>query len=459
MGFSFSDLQRWVEEGEGPALEFKSSVQKSAGESISAFANTYGGIIVFGVDAKKKDFKGLANSDEESRRLREILDQCRPNPKPGQEFIKHERKTIIVLKIEPFPYSHNPCFYSKRCWVRQGTTNLELAGEDLIDFLKKRTLLNFEESRGNASLKDLDFDKIERLLKARKIDSKGWKNEEMQRFLAAINVANYNGEFFLKNAALLFFAKEPQKFFSNLEVRIVKYAGTEPELGVLKLDKRIQGTVPEMIDASLDAVLENAGKTFKLSGLKRREVPDYPREALREVFTNALGHRDYSDGQGVLVELFEDRLQVTNPGGLLNGQTIANFDKTPQHRNPIAYRLLRDFGFGEGLGLGVRLIRRQLREVKLPDPEFYNFGNMFQVKLYGRASGKKRFPAGGENKRQTQALAFLEKNRSLKAAEYAKLVGVSVPTAVADLNELAKQGKIRKIGKFRGAYYELETLK
>lgn len=437
-------------------MEFKLRVEKDVGRTISAFANTYGGIMIFGVDPKARELCGLDNPDEESRRLRQELEECRPNPKPEQEFVRHDGKIFIVLKIEPFAYSQNPCFFKKHCFIRQGTTNLELAGEELVDFLKKRTLLNFEESKSRASMHDLNFEKVNFLLKKRKITTESLKEEDYKGILAGLHVANYNGEFFLKNAALLFFAKEPQKFFSNLEVRVVKYAGIEPELGSIKLDKQLYGTIPELIERAFNAVLDNIGKTFMLVGAERKEIFDYPSESLREIITNALGHRDYFEPQEVIIEIFDDRIQVTNPGGLLAGQSMKNFDRVPKHRNPTTYRLLRDLGLGEGLGLGVRLMRRQFREAKLPDPEFYEVGNAFQVIVYNRKSGKKRYLVDFENPRQKQALAYLQKNPSLKAAQYAKLVGVSQPTAVRDLNELRKQGKIRKVGTFRGAYYVLE---
>ncbi|MEW5995988.1 MAG: RNA-binding domain-containing protein [Candidatus Micrarchaeota archaeon] len=454
-GYTYANLQKWVLEWEGPAMEFKSGVSKEAGQTISAFANSYGGMIVFGVEPRKKELVGLANPDEESQRIRQILDECKPNPKPEQEFVRNEGKTFIVLKIEAFPYSQSPCFYRGRCYIRQGTTNLELSGPELVDLLKRRAVLNFEESRCRLALQDLDMEKISLLLKRRGVKAEGLADEELKPILAGLNVANYNGDFFLKNAAILFFAREPQRFLSNLEARIVKYSGTEPELGAIVLDKRLYGTLPELIENTLKLIAENIGKTYILVGPKREEVLDYPRESLREVITNAFGHRDYFEPKEVLAEIFEDRLQITNPGGLLPGQNLSNFDKTPRHRNPIVYRLLHDLGLGEGLGLGIRLIRKQFRQAKLPDPEFFEIGNAFQVVFYNSRSAKKRYPVEFVNVRQKQALAYLQKKPMIKAAEYAKMTGVSQPTAVKDLNELVKQGKIRKIGKFRGAYYEL----
>ncbi len=458
MKATYDDLKRWVSEWEGPALEFKTNVHKNIGETISAFTNTYGGLIIFGV-TPNKELKGISNPDEESRVLRQILDNCKPNPKPDQEFLRHEGNVFIILKLEPFPYSQNPCFYGDLCYIRQGTTNLKLIGGDLIELLKKRALLNFEESKSRATLKELDLDKLNRFLEKRKISTSDLKEEDYKRILAGLNTANYDGEFFLKNVALFFFAHEPQKYFNNLEIRIVKYAGYEPELGTIRFDERVYGTLPELIIKAFNLTVENVEKTFVLVGPERKETIEYPADALRELITNAVGHRDYFQGKEVLIEIFNDRLQITNPGGLMAGQNIKNFDKTPQHRNPITYRLLRDFGLGEGLGLGVRLIRKQCRETKLPDPEFYEIGNAFQARLYNRSSTKKKYLPDFVSQRQKQVFAYLQRNKTVKAEQYAKLVGISKPTAVTDLNELIKQGKLRKIGKFRGAYYELENVK
>ena len=455
--YTYTDLQRWIAEWEGPALEFKSSVQTKSGETISAFANTYGGTLVFGVnEANRKAPDGLPNPDDESKHLRNLLDQCHPNPRPEQQFLRHGGKTFIILKIESFPQSFNPCFFGKKCFIRQGTTNLELAGEDLIGFLRKRTLLNYEESRASATLKDLDLDKVRKLLKARGSEIGTLDEANLKRTLSGLKVAAQNGEFYLKNAALLFFAKDPQSLGFNMEVRVVKYDGKGPELSAVRLDKRLADTIPELTAKTFDLVSENVGKNYSLDGPERKAVLDYPEQSLREAITNAIGHRDYYDSNGILVEIFNDRLQITNPGGLLAGQTIENFDRTPQHRNPICYRLLDDLRLGEGLGQGVRKIRDQFRERGLPDPQFIQLGNMFQVIFHNQSSKRPRKQVLHENTRQAAILTYLKTNPKLKTGKYAKVAGVSVPTILRDLAGLIKQGKVRKIGRYRGAYYELE---
>ncbi len=455
MAISFSDIKKWVADWEGPTLEFKNSVGKNVGRTICAFANTSGGVIVLGINPDKQ-FTGVQNPDKASQDIHNIIESCKPKPNIDQQFIKEDGKTFIALSITQFSLSQGACFFERQCFVRQGTTNICLDGDDLINFLKNRAVLNCEEQRTTAKLEQIDTKKLENLFKRRNIPEENLKGEKLKHILAVLHMANYNGEFYIKNTALMFFANEPELFFPNLQVRVVKYSNTEPELDKIELDSRIQGTIPELIDQTFSQITKSIGKQFTISGTRREESFIYPPNALREVITNALGHRDYFNTQGVLVEIFQDKVQVTNPGGLLQGQTIKNFDKTPQHRNPICYQLLHDLGYGEGLGLGVRLIRKTMREYRLPDPEFYSLGNTFRVVLYNNRSTKKVQAVEYENPRQKQALEYLKGKHMVKSEEYAKMFSVSVPTAINDLNELIKQGKVRKIGKFRGVYYELD---
>lgn len=454
MTYSFSDLQKWVSDWESPNREFRQDVHKDCGKTICAFANTVGGLLVFGVSPKKETI-GLKESDESSRRLREQIDLCRPRPMLNQEFVKHEGKIYIVVAVEPFSLSQNPCFYDRKCYIRQGTTDEEIFGDALIDFLRRRTVLNFEELKSQAKLPDLDENKLSDYFSIRKQPFDAKNKEEIKARLVAMKCAAFNGEFYLKHVAPMFFASEPQKFFNNLEARIVVYKGKEKELEQIGFDERLAGTVPELIDEAFAKVHEKIGKSFTISGTRREEVPDYPLAALREAITNAIGHRDYFDPMVCFFEIYSDRLELTNPGGLLPGQNASNFDKNPLHRNPLVYRLLQDYRIGEGLGSGVEKIRKQCRMAGLPDPEFHNLGTAFRVVFYNRSSDKPRHLLEQLNQRQKQVMAFLEKNKAIKALQYAKLVGVSQPTASKDLSELIKQGKIRRIGKFRGAYYEL----
>jgi len=450
MPLSSEDIKSMISSWESPVLEFKLKTDKNLGKTICAFSNSNGGTIVLGVDSNKQ-IKGFDDPDTESRHIREIIDQCKPRPRLTQTFVKVETKTLIVLEVSPIPPYESACFYGGKCYIREGTTNQELSGEDLVLFLKNKLVLNFEIQRSPANIDDLDYKKLGAYFQKRHIPAENFDAGFIKTILSGMHIANYDGEFYLKNAAVMFFAKEPVKFMPNLKVRIVKYSGSEASIEAIESDKTIYGTIPELIDSAFEIVKKSTGKQYTLTGTKREEIDMYPQNALREAITNALGHRDYFNMQGVLIEIFYDRLQITNPGGLLYGQTIKNFDKTPQHRNPICYEILHDLGYGEGLGLGIRLIRTACRQHGLPDPEFYSLGDTFRTILYNSRSKMKAHYS--INERQKQALAYLDEKNKITSKDYSRMYNVSIPTAVNDLNELIKLGKVKRIGRFRNAYY------
>jgi ATP-dependent DNA helicase RecG len=456
MPYKFEDIKKLILEWESPMVEFKSNVSDKIGQTIVAFANTYGGTIVLGV-GPSKEMIGVSDPDTASRKLRDILERCNPRPNINQEFITNEGKTYIILEIEPRAYSETPCFFDNQCFIRSGTTNQALSGEELIDFLKTRVIFNFEEMKSKANLEDLSIKKLSEFLERRGTKANLTNEEDIKSVLFGIRAANYNSDFYLKNLAVMFFGKEPNKFISNLEVRIVRYAGKEPSLNFIKFDRRVNGTIPELIETVFSILTAEVGTRFILKNLERVTIPTYPPEVIRELLTNAVGHRDYSDSNDILVEIFDDRLQITNPGGLLKGQTINNFYKTPWHRNPLVYQFLHDMHYGEGLGLGVPLVIRLLREAGLPDPIFNNLGIAFRVTIYNQTSGETRYEAEKLNRRQEEFIAYLKQNKYAKLKDYEKLTDVSHVTAIKDVNKLMRQGVIKRIGKHRGAYYELEN--
>src|SRR3989338_1750913 len=302
MSRTIEAVKKWIDEWEGPTLEFKQSVSGDRiGKTISAFANSAGGNIVFGVSPSKQ-IVGVHDPDAVSRDLRNLLQSCRPSPPIEEEFLRHEGKTVIILSISAFPFSQNVCFFKKAMFVRQGSVNVEVSGEDLIAFLRNRAVLNFEESKSLASLEDLDLTAIGQLLSRRGTSAPS--RDELRSSLVGLSLATMNGSFSLKNVAVVFFAKEPARLFANLQVRIVRFRGTEADVGNIASDAIISGTVPHLIAASFDEVKRLVGTTQTLEGPRRISIRDYPEDALREAITNALGHRDYFEAKDVIIEIF-----------------------------------------------------------------------------------------------------------------------------------------------------------
>lgn len=183
--------------------------------------------------------------------------------------------------------------------------------------------------------------------------------------------------------------------------------------------------------------------------LEREEIPEYPYEVTREALVNAVTHRDYFSRDAVQINIFENRMEIINPGTLPPGLTFKVLGSLSVQRNPLTYRLMRDIGLIEGLATGIPRMRSAMKRANLPEPVFEELGNFFRVTLYNRPEKRK----DGISDRQQKTISYMEKNPSINSKTYAKLTGVSHPIAVADLNDLVKKEVLKKIGKTRGAYY------
>lgn len=453
-----SKLKEIIDTPEGTYLEFKKSLTftERVAKSICAFANTYGGYVIVGVE--KEDgtrITGVQDKDSEFQKLAGITPRLHPKPYYDVEERELEGKTILVIHVNQLPTSEL-CFFKKTAYRRVGSINEELSGQNLVRFMQQRGVVSFEDNKSLAGLSDLERGKITNLLKNRGLKAEDHEPIHLQSLLSSLGVANQIGEFYLKNSAVLFFAKDVKRFFMNPEIRIVKYRGTVKALEALKDDVKLVDTLPELLEASFSKIKQEIRMLIMSGGGKRTESLMIPEEVIREALTNAVGHRDYFDPNGILVEIFEDRVEITNPGSLLPGQTLKNFSETRRHRNPTLYRLLNDSKWGEGLNLGVKAMYRIMRQNKLPDPQFEDLGGMFRVTLYTVLSRRRPKPYGEITERQQKAIAYLEIHKILTAPRFAKIAGISHPTAIRDLNDMVAQGVLRKTGSYRSSKYELE---
>jgi len=454
-----STISALLDSQEGSSLEFKKSLEfpEAVARTICAFANSFGGYIVIGAErlADRLAASGVPNSDAAFQKFAGIVAQLQPKPYYTTQEYKRDGKTLILIRVDALPIS-DVCFLKKSVFRRVGSINEEVSGPNLARFLQQRGTLSFEENRSEAKICDLSREKILHLIEKKGVDAKKHEPLSIKSLLVSMGVANSVGEFYLKNAAVLFFAEDVRKFFMNPEIRLVKYRGTEKSLDALENDQRFADTLPELLETAFKETKKNAGTFGRIVDGKRVDAPMVPDEVLREALTNAVGHRDYFDPNGILVELFDDRMEITNPGSLLPGQTIRNFAETRKHRNPIAYKLLNDSKWGEGLNLGITAMYRDMRRNKLPDPEFKDLGGMFKITLYGPLSKRKPRAQGARAARQGKALEYLKTHDSITAPQYAKLAGISHPTAITDLNNLATQEILAKTGAYRSSQYHLQ---
>lgn len=450
------ELIQLIKNGETQEVEFKEGCPQNheLSETICAFANTDGGCFILGV-AKKGEIKGIVcNLDKLQLDIANANQAVHSPPIMSASVFEIESKKLAVIGVNR-ANDKNAHTFKGVVYVRIGSSTKRLEGQSLFDFLKNKQILCFDEQDTEAKFDDLDKEKIKLYLSKREQEAY-LKSNSIKDFIVSNMLGKSNGDIRLKNVAVLFFSKEPYKWFPQNEIRVVKFSGTEPINVLSQRDFRLNPF--ENIDQSLDFIRQFISKRFIIpeDSARRVEIDEYPSSVIREAVINAVAHRDYFSYDSIQINIFDDRIDITNPGGLPEGLTREFFGKRSVRRNPITYRLLRDCNYVEGLGTGIPKIINEMRKSGLRDPEFHFESGFFVVTLRNIKSAIKPIEGMRDlNQRQLTAMNYLKQNKTIKSKTYANINNISLPIAIREINELIKFKFLRKIGSYRGAYYVL----
>jgi len=268
------------------------------------------------------------------------------------------------------------------------------------------------------------------------------------------------------NAALLFFGKDPSEHISHHEIRIARFKGTS-RLAFID-SQEIKGTIYEMLDKVESFFIRNTRLANKIVEFKRVDIPEYPYEAIREAIINAIAHRDYTRrGSPIMVSIFDDRVEVRNPGGLLPGLNIKKLEGNHATRNETICNIFHETMDMERFGTGIGKMKKLMKEHGLSHPKFDEEGDFFVVKFYGpgdkildlvpsipeeRQTDLKKL---GLNERQIEALRLMVNEKiTMEINDYCKQFSVNEKTTRRDLKKLIGIGFVEKIGATKGAFFK-----
>lgn len=178
------------------------------------------------------------------------------------------------------------------------------------------------------------------------------------------------------NTALLFFGKNPSEYIPQHQIRIVRFRGTTR---IEPLDSQeIKEPIYKMLDAVELFFKRNTRLASKIVEFKRVEIPEYPYEAIREAIINAIAHRDYNrQGAPIIISIFDDRVEISSPGGLLPGLNIKNLEGHHETRNQKICGIFYETKDMEKFGTGIGKMKRLMKEHLLREPDFAEEGNFF----------------------------------------------------------------------------------
>ena len=270
-------------------------------------------------------------------------------------------------------------------------------------------------------------------------------------------------------AGFLLMGKDPSTMFTQCRIQLDVYPGLTTDDEAVLADP-IRGNVPDAIDQVVSIIRKHTRKTPRVVGLKRIDLPEYPETALREALVNALAHRDYEDpSQHVIVEVFFDRIVVTNPGLPVGHPSLKRLETgkaRSRSRNPLLSQGLVFLKLMEERGTGIRRMRKAMlcHGLELPQVEFDE--DRFVLTLLGPGDdlGRIKAPAVAWealpksvmeelNKRQRWILEHAISSGSVTNRQVRDQFKVVRDTAHHDLAFLCELGLLRQEGKGRATRY------
>lgn len=466
----------------------RSELPKSVGETLSSFSNDAGGILLLGV-AEREGFRAVGVL--EPVRMRDALaDLCSQGMEPPVraeiEIVSVEGVDLVVALVPEVAPNQKPCHVKKAglylgSYTRAGDGDRHLTQFEVGLLLAGRGQPQEDLERVcEARLEDLDPAAVERLLaRVRQRQPRAFADVSDEVALTRLRVLVRHQDGLVPSlGGLLSLGSYPQQFFPQLNVTFVSIPGTSiqsvPVDGPRFLDNQaISGSIPVMVDATINVVVRNMAAASVVEGATRQDVYDYPVEALREAVTNALMHRDYSAGSRgtqVQVEMYADRLVVRSPGGLFGGVTEEELgsEGLSSSRNGHLAALLADVelpgGVGmvaEGRGSGIPRMLATLRRAGMTLPIFLSRITSFTVSfpkhsLLDPATLEWLGGLGPLSDAQRLALALMREGRTVTNASLRQL-GFDSREATAALSGLVSSGHSRAWGGRRYAQYGLAS--
>ncbi len=429
-----------MKETENIELKKSTSELKEAIISIVAILNKHQkGEIYFGVK-NNGEVVGQAVTENTIRDIsKTISDNIEPKifPKINEILLKGKRCISVDFVGNNVPY-----YAFGRAYVRVGDEDKKVSPQELEHFIvrKNRDKLRWEiEICVKARLKDIDETKIKTF-----IEKAGLEYHSVKSSLEKLGLMKDGN---VLNTVVILFGKHPENFFPNAKLRCAVFGTTDTTVTIDMHD--YEGDVFSLIEKAEEYILAHINIGMRLEGLRRVDVPEIDRSAVREAIINAFCHRDYHEFDSVNIALFKDRLEIRSPGELYGGLTIEEIKKemVSKRRNELLAEMFHRVHFVEKWGRGIGLILS-----KEPTADFKVIAGIF-ITTFKRKVVEK-FGEGSE-KSSEKILALIREKKSISAREMAEVIGITPRAVEKLLSALKKKGLLKREGGAKGGYWEV----
>lgn len=461
--------------GESKNVEYKVTVPEKSEKymkTVVAFANGRGGKIVFGIDDKTLDIVGM-DVDNIYKTIdaitNAISDSCEPAIRPEVAMQAVKDKTVIVVEV--FPGAERP-YYIKSQGMFEGTY-VRVAGttRHVEDYMLRELILEgknrYFDSEICQNMKITD-NEIELLCKSMKETAirNTWQDSEKAKIKNITKnvliswgvLKEEGGEVYPTNA----YALLTGRMFQQPVIQCGVFKGTNRAHFV---DRReFEGSIQEQMESAYQYVLEKINMGMMIKGMYRQDVYELPTDSIRELIANAVAHRSYLEPGNIQVALFDDRLEITSPGMLLNNVTIAKMmEGYSKPRNPAIARAFAYMKIIEKWGTGIPRLFEACEEYGLPKPELIDFDGDFRVNMYRKrgtnTETNRETGANIETNTKTNTemldtdtesveriLSLMREKPAITVKTIAQQLELSVGGVRYHINKLKKDGIVEHIG-------------
>lgn len=427
------------------ALETKKP--KSWCKSISAFANCYGGRLVFGV-ANDDALVGLSDAEGDAEKISEII-KTHLNPIPEFElsFEKDKDKTFVIVEV--MKGQQTPYYYEGDgqliAFMRIGNESVPATPSQLRELVLRGSGESYDSLKSRYDFSNMSFTKLKSVYKQR--TGNAFEDTDYESFGLIDEKGN------LTNAGALLADESPVR---HSRLFCTRWNGLTKASGIVDAldDKEYTGSLVTLLQDGTDFVRNNSKKAWRKVGDGRIEMPDYPDRAVLEGVVNALIHRNYMEiGSEVHIDMFDDRIEIYSPGGMVSGISLEGKDllKIPsKRRNPILADIFSRLKYMERRGSGFKKIladyegQVEFDESKMPvfdadNDDFtltlYNLNYVINVNNT-QCDTRNGTQGGAQDKLQKQIFDMIEENLQISTSEIATRLGVGVRTVKRRIKQM-----------------------
>lgn len=439
-------------QGESETVELKTSLAelKQGLTSLVAMLNKHGQAdLWFGVSPSGQPV-GLMVTDKTLRDVSQAL-AAHIEPRLYPEITSLEAAGKVCLRVQATGLQ-KPYFAYGRAYIRVADEDRQMSARELESLILSRNsaALRWDNEPSTTALAELSETKIRRF-----VERAGLPWDNTANALSKLGLVKAGQ---LLNAARLFFADQP------IQLRCAVFASTTSATIIDRHD--FDGDVLELIDEAEKYILKNIHIGMRLEGMRRVDVPEISRAALREAVINAFCHRDWRDPDYIQIAIYKNRVEIRNPGGLFDGLTFEAMRRgnVSHRRNPLIADLFRRIDMVEAWGRGMPLILENA-----PSVEFREIARLFIASFERPAldvvTTPETSPVTPENAKETPEkhqrntkellLQALQEQPGLTVKALAQAMHLSDASVRHHLRVLQAEKRLRHVGPTKGGHWEV----